>query len=586
MSNFSLIKIFLIILMLNLFCVSHAQTDFFIGKDSSYTTFVDSVNQLDWEDQPIADSTLLWQALKISDSLQYSNGLANTYYNFANYYLMQSNGARTLFYALKSIEKSKAIENYKLLIKGFITVANVYVNENNDSQASDNLFLATQYATMHDKSQLTVCYNAIGYNYCMTGNYLKAEDYFYKAIDEAKEFNDSRAIGRAYTNLSILYRYKGNYYKAVEFGQIADQYYQKVKYQRGILVNLTGLGICYSKLGNMSMAIESHQKVLKLARQHGDMESLGNAYYGFYTVYKEFGHYQEALDWYERLENLEDSVINKQNQEKIIELTRFYTNVKQESEITLLKKEQQIQLLEIQKTRFIMLLVMVFLITIIVIGFMFYRFKQNKNKAQLRELVLKAELSERKRIARDLHDNIGSHLAYLVGGLEQISKENPNEKLVQLEGFGRDAISQLRETIWAIQSNNTEVLSFVDRVRALINRYNDSVQVEFKNLIGFNATQKLTALQTLYLYRMVQESLSNTYKYAMATRLSIEFIMETPALLAITISDNGKGFDTQKATNGNGLKNMEQRAFEISASYRLTSSPGKGTTIKIECPVN
>jgi signal transduction histidine kinase len=558
----------------------------FSNNPDPVIAFVDSVNQLDWEDQPISDTMLLTKSIAICDSLNYKKGLAQCYINFSNYYLLQSNGARTLFYALKCIEKSKTIEDYKMMIKGFIAVANVYTNENNLSQSIDNLLLALQYATLNDRSMLSVCYNALGYTYCLTGDYKKSEDYLFKALYIAKEFDDTKGIGKAYTNLSFLYRYKGEYLKAIDYGQVAESYFQKITYQRGVVVNLTGMGICYSKLGNMDKAVEYHQKVLETARKHGDIESVGNAYYGFYTVYKEFGRYKEALSWYERLEDLEDSVINTQNQARILELTRFYTDIKQESEIVILKKEKLIQQLEIQKTRFTSIIIVVFLLGVLIIGVMFFRFKQNKNKAYLRESVLKAELSERKRIARDLHDNIGSHLAYLVGGLEQISKEDKNDKLLRLENFGRDAISQLRETIWAIQSNNTDVLSFVDRVRLLVNRYHQCISIDIINHIAFDSTCKLSALQTLYLYRIVQESVNNTFKHANASHLSIEFSMDADSIFRILISDNGKGFDNQKSTVGNGLKNMEQRAAEISATFQITSSAGNGTITSISCRIS
>jgi signal transduction histidine kinase len=573
------------LLLIGLVC-SVLNYKYLLAKDKNeLIPYIDSITSLPVETFAPTDSLLLFNVLQLSDSLDYPKGSAAAGYLLSSYFMNQSNHPRALFYALKSIDECKKTDNFQLMIKGFMLVANVYAVEENIPQSQDYLYLATQYASMHDPSQLAACYNAMGHNACMTGQFDKAEEYFIKAIESSKNPENSFGLGKAYTNMNLLYRRKGDFKKALEYGLMAEKYYTKIPYQRGVLVNLTGMGICYSKLGNKDKAIECHSKVLKLARENNDVESIGNAYYGFYLVYKEFGLYKEALLWNERLQYLQDSVINKQNQDRIAELTRKYTNIKQESEIALLKKEKQIQSLEIQKTRWSLLFVIVLFLALSTIGILVFIFKQNRNKSLLRESVLKAELSERKRIARDLHDNIGSHLAYLVGGLEQAARDHQNEKLNQLEHFGRDAITQLRETIWAIQSNNTEILSFVDRVREMARRYHHHLHVEFINKIPFTATHKLSALQTLYLFRIIQESVSNAYKHSSAKVLLLEVSIQSESLFTILISDNGKGFDITKATVGNGLKNMEQRAFEIGASFRIISSPGNGTTIKIECPV-
>jgi glucose-6-phosphate-specific signal transduction histidine kinase len=200
----------------------------------------------------------------------------------------------------------------------------------------------------------------------------------------------------------------------------------------------------------------------------------------------------------------------------------------------------------------------------------------------LRESVLKAELSERKRIARDLHDNIGSHLAYLVGGLEQAARDHQNEKLNQLEHFGRDAITQLRETIWAIQSNNTEILSFVDRVREMARRYHHHLHVEFINKIPFTATHKLSALQTLYLFRIIQKLSQMPINNHLPRFYCSKFLFSQKVYLPPHFA-YGMGYEITKATVGNGLKIWNKGLSKLVPPFASSLRPAMALPLKYEC---
>ena len=81
-------------------------------------------------------------------------------------------------------------------------------------------------------------------------------------------------------------------------------------------------------------------------------------------------------------------------------------------------------------------------------------------------------------------------------------------------------------------------------------------------------------------YVIFKEAINNLAKYSEATEAHITLQFIHPHLV-LTISDNGKGFDVQTVKNGNGLKNMQNRAKKMAAKYELQAAPGKGTTITL-----
>jgi signal transduction histidine kinase len=87
------------------------------------------------------------------------------------------------------------------------------------------------------------------------------------------------------------------------------------------------------------------------------------------------------------------------------------------------------------------------------------------------------------------------------------------------------------------------------------------------------------------IFRVFQEAINNTIKYAEATEINI-LISETDDHINFEIHDNGKGFDINTINLGNGLENMQRRILEVGGKITVTSAPNNGTSIKIICPKN
>jgi signal transduction histidine kinase len=282
---------------------------------------------------------------------------------------------------------------------------------------------------------------------------------------------------------------------------------------------------------------------------------------------------------------LENSVVKQ-----TAELETKYQTEKKEK--LLLEKEAEAKQ---RNTLLIGISVLAFFIALI--GYLIYRQQKQKNIQQAQEYKLKKAISkienqnklqeQRLNISRDLHDNIGAQLTFIISSVDNIkyafdiSNEKLDNKLSNISSFAKDTIIELRDTIWAMNSNE---ISFED-LEIRINNYIEKAK-EAKDQISFSfaidsvlKTQKLTSVQGMNIYRTIQEAVNNAIKYANASVISIN-AKQAENQLKIIIQDNGLGFDEATVEKGNGLKNMHKRIEEIGGEFHLSSS-NEGTRIEI-----
>ena len=152
--------------------------------------------------------------------------------------------------------------------------------------------------------------------------------------------------------------------------------------------------------------------------------------------------------------------------------------------------------------------------------------------------------------------------------------------------FTGNTISQLRDTIWAMNKNEITFEDFHGRVLSLIEKAkasSNNIQIKFNSTI--NSAIIFPSTKGINMFRVIQEAINNTLKHAEATEISIA-IYENDTSFFVDIKDNGKGFDRNTINLGNGLENIQQRIKELDGKISISSEIGKGTAIKISCLKN
>lgn len=211
-----------------------------------------------------------------------------------------------------------------------------------------------------------------------------------------------------------------------------------------------------------------------------------------------------------------------------------------------------------------------------------------KNQQEKLQMELDSQIRlqhERERISRDLHDNVGAQLSYIISNIDHIVEtQNKDEnRLNDVANTAKSAILNLRETIWAINNEQITVEDFYDRFK-LYAANQVKNRPDLRLIFGENIVNNpiLNPNQALNLFRICQEALNNALKYANAETLDIFIEANETTYFKFCLKDNGIGFDLSKNTEGTyGLKNMKARAKEMGAGFHIQSELGKGTTAEI-----
>lgn len=206
----------------------------------------------------------------------------------------------------------------------------------------------------------------------------------------------------------------------------------------------------------------------------------------------------------------------------------------------------------------------------------------------IRRLVSVQE-DERRRIARDLHDQLGQQLTALRMNLEvfRLQCELDESKLQQLERTQRladDLDRSIDFLIWQLRPPALQRLGLCAALHALADSWRDRFALEAQCFTAGMENMRLERDIEDNLYRIAQEALNNVVKHANATRVNV-FLKCEGEWTTLLVEDNGDGFkvelDRINADECLGLTSMRERAELIGARMRIDSAPGQGTAVTV-----
>jgi len=185
---------------------------------------------------------------------------------------------------------------------------------------------------------------------------------------------------------------------------------------------------------------------------------------------------------------------------------------------------------------------------------------------------LRAQDDERRRIAKELHDDIGQRFALLVLRIQSAGEPEERKQVVNYaREMGRDVqrLSHLLHPAWI------EAVGIEAALRTLVESVSEhsDVVVQFDD----GGCDCVSGATTVAVYRIAQEALSNAVRHANATEITIS--AHCGKMFELRIRDNGCGFDSENAGPGMGLSGMVERAHELDSELTVTSAPGQGTTV-------
>lgn len=202
-----------------------------------------------------------------------------------------------------------------------------------------------------------------------------------------------------------------------------------------------------------------------------------------------------------------------------------------------------------------------------------------------------AVLHERNRIARDMHDDLGSGLTK-ISILSEVAKtrllhpDQARQQLDDISASSRELVDNLQDIIWVLNPRNDSLESLAAYIREYALRFFEplayEVGIHFPDGMG---DSRLTEEQRRNVFLIVKETINNIARHASGRRVLIT-LEKQPKMAILSLRDDGVGFDPEAVRRfGNGLQNMQSRMEQIGGAYHLESAPGKGTLVRLVIPV-
>jgi signal transduction histidine kinase len=201
---------------------------------------------------------------------------------------------------------------------------------------------------------------------------------------------------------------------------------------------------------------------------------------------------------------------------------------------------------------------------------------------------VQAQETERRRLARELHDETGQALTSMLLGLAAVERAETAEEAHVAVGALRELVVEtlqnVRRLAVELRPSALDDFGLEPALRRLGQSVKESGALDVQVETRLGAERLLPEVETA-VYRIVQEALTNVVKHASAARVSI-VVTRTPEKLALIIEDDGSGFDPDAApAAGLGLLGMRERVQLLDGSLAIETALGSGTTLAVELPL-
>ncbi len=553
---------------------------------------IDSVNQLPYDfmvSQPYQAVRVFKENVQKAQIIGYYYGMARAYERLHHSYFVLGKLDQSIQAALRAIslydrlnalkDKARILGSYGYKLKG----RNLQKARQIMQEALD-IAEAFQF-----KEELAILYDDFGVLLEMEGNVDSALVFYQRALRLKEALNDTVGIPFSLNKIAGAYSQKGDFQKAREYMERSDAYRQQEAGAFGRAMNLVMWGDIYTAADSVVQAITYYHRAIQLGQTIGYKELVYYAYQRLMALYEKSGQYPQALQAARQYVAYHDSIVNETTQSRIAELEVIYETERREREIAsktlaLQQKQWHLQLALLIGGGLVIGLLGV-------LGFL--RYRQGKIRAALamqnrlqRAEAEKRLMDEKLRISRELHDNIGARMTFLISSLDHIRKE-PAERvetsLQELEQFGRETLNDLRHAVWSLSLEEGRlshlILKIMDLKQHIAGQYHP-FQIEVSN--EAQTDWVLNSIAMLNLFRIIQEALQNSIKHAAASRIVICF-REEGTVRVLEIRDNGRGFQPQEVSGGHGLHNMRRRCEQLGGTWQLDSGPW-GTCITCRFP--
>ena len=213
-------------------------------------------------------------------------------------------------------------------------------------------------------------------------------------------------------------------------------------------------------------------------------------------------------------------------------------------------------------------------------------------RGQLLERLISAQEEERRRVARELHDEAGQALSAIMLDLARaidalpIEATEARQKLLQSRALAAQTLGELRKLIYDLRPEVLDQLGLAPALRSYVKSRLDAKNIKAR--LSFSGLEdRLPPSMETTIFRIIQEATTNVVRHSGASTVNIK-VTVTKTIVNASIEDNGKGFDVETALHAPGswgLRGIRERVGVVGGQLSITSEPTKGTSIRFQIPL-
>jgi len=561
-------------------------------------------------------------------------------FQVAALYAERSQYKSALEYYMNALELAQQENNETDIADIYSGIGSIYYQIASYDEALKYFLDALDLYKKHDvKSGISASYNQLGMIYQSLGDQNNALNYYQKTLEMEVEQDDKFGEAMAYNNIGTVYDELGNKQKALEYYIKSQKIDEELDYKEGIGTSLNNIGLIYLDLGDYDKAYENLNESANIARETNDIYSLANnlnnlgklflkqkkytlsqnnlnqaielskqinakewlveSYDLYHQLYSELNNYKKALEFYKLYTEITDSIYTVESANRITEMKVKYETENLETENELLKKDNQIQSLELNRQKNIKNYWIGFSILILalaILSFSQFRLKKKTNNLLrskndlLKETNKKLKISEHNLkelnatkdkffsiIAHDLKNPFQSLLGFsetLYNDRESLTEDQINEYTRLLYESSQNLYNLLGNLLqWAKSQLGSINLSPIkmnlhDSIDDVLSLF--KISAEKKNIqIENEVEEKYNVLADKHVVSTVLRNLiSNAIKFTnKGGKISISAKQEDHKV-RISVKDNGKGISSEDL----------EKLFRIDETYSTRGTENESGT--------
>ena len=577
--------------------------------------------------------------IEYSKKINDSSVLAQTHYNLGYFYYTQLKSDSSYYHYLNAAKIFNALKEIQKEGEVLLNMADIQESEKDYLGSENNAVRAISLIerlpqTESNLETLWSLYNLLGVTAFRLGQYTNALDYHGKALSFSDKM-ENKFVYEIFSrnNIALAYQKNGDFEKSLkEYDKLLSDEDLKEVYPEAYATYLNGRAYTKFLSGNfddkeienelqysykLTDSLNESKRLMRICNNIAEFylakEQRDTALYfakKAYSIGRASDENEEVLISLKFMSDITGGDEGRAYLNEYVQLTdslldtertnrNKYARIEFETDQIIAENEQ------ISKERLIFLISSIgLLVTLLLLYIIITQRARNKElefnqmqqeaNEEIYNLMLaqqdkidEGRTKEKKRISEELHDGILGRLFGTRLSLDSLNLQKTDEAMKTRSQY-IDELKSIEQEIRKISHDlNTDFVSgssFSDIIQTLIENQTEAYQLEYSyqedESIDWDALSNKTKI---HVYRMLQETMQNIYKHAEAKRIKISFELKNNVIL-LTVEDDGRGFNINKARKGIGLKNFDSRANEVGGKVEIFSKEGQGTKVKIHVP--